>query len=103
MARSTTFESISTRPSSRNKVRPGQTSLRGASDAVRSAAGTAGQEAARLASTAQDSISRAGREAYRQGAQASQYVDGAVRNDPLIALAVVGALGFALGLLVGRR
>jgi ElaB/YqjD/DUF883 family membrane-anchored ribosome-binding protein len=86
-----------------NKVDDLGASLRGASDAARSAAGTAGQEAARLASTAQDGISRAGREAYRQGAQASQYVGGAVRSDPLIALAVMGALGFALGLLIGRR
>lgn len=78
-------------------------SIRSASDVAGSAAGRAGQEASRLATSAQEGISRAGRQAYRQGAQAGSYVGERVRSDPLIALAVVGALGFALGLLVGRR
>lgn len=78
-------------------------SVRGAFDAVRSIADQARQEDARLATTAQEGISRAGRQAYRHGAQAGEYVGGMVKGDPLIALAAVGVLGFALGLFIGRR
>jgi ElaB/YqjD/DUF883 family membrane-anchored ribosome-binding protein len=78
-------------------------SIRGASDAAKSAAERAGQEASRLATSAGEGISRSGRQAYRRGAQAGSYVGETVRSDPLISLAVVGALGFALGLLIGRR
>jgi ElaB/YqjD/DUF883 family membrane-anchored ribosome-binding protein len=78
-------------------------SVRSAADAVRSAADQASEGASRLATTAQEGVSRAGRQAYRQGAQAGAYVGDVVRSEPLIMLAAVGALGFALGLLVGRR
>ena len=56
-----------------------------------------------MARSAGEGLSRAGGQAYRQGAQASEAVGGMVRADPLPALLVAGAVGFALGLLIGRR
>ncbi len=89
--------------SASNKAEDVGASVRGVSDAVRSTADQACQGDARLATTAQEGISRAGRQAYQQGAQAGEYVGGMVRGDPLIALAAAGVLGFALGLFIGRR
>jgi ElaB/YqjD/DUF883 family membrane-anchored ribosome-binding protein len=78
-------------------------SARGVADAARSAAGRAGDEAIRAAKVARDGVSRVGGRAYREGAQAGEYVSDLVRSEPLMVLAAVGALGFALGLLIGRR
>ena len=72
-------------------------------DAARSAAGRAGDEVIRTAKVARDGVSRAGGRAYREGAQAGEYVGDLVRSEPLIVLTAVGAVAFALGLLVGRR
>lgn len=70
---------------------------------AKEALGKAGNSAASMARSAGESLSRAGGQAYRQGAQASEAVGGMVRADPLPALLVAGAVGFALGLLIGRR
>ena len=78
-------------------------SVRSASNAAMFAAGRAGEEAARATKTAREGISRASGQAYRQGAEAGEYVGSLVKSDPLLALLGAGALGFALGLLIGRR
>ena len=63
--------------------------------------------ASRMAREAGDSLTRVGGQAYRQSseaaAQTGDYVSGVMRNDPLLALLGAGAVGFALGLLIGRR
>jgi Na+/H+-translocating membrane pyrophosphatase len=68
-----------------------------------STASRAGEEAVRAAKAAQEGISRASRLAYRQGAEAGEYVGSLVKSDLLLTLSGAGALGFALGLLVARR
>ena len=78
-------------------------SVRSVSDAATSAASRAGEEVVRATKTAREGISRASGQAYRQGAEAGEYVGSLVKSDPLLALLGAGALGFALGLLVGRR
>jgi ElaB/YqjD/DUF883 family membrane-anchored ribosome-binding protein len=77
--------------------------IREASADAREAVGKAGASAAAMARTAGDRLSRAGGQAYRQGAQAGEAVGDMVKADPLPALLVAGAVGFALGLLFGRR
>jgi ElaB/YqjD/DUF883 family membrane-anchored ribosome-binding protein len=73
-----------------------------AEDAMATAS-EAAASASDMARSAGASLSRAGGQVYRQGAQTGEYVGGLVRSDPLLALLGAGALGFALGLLVGRR
>jgi hypothetical protein len=78
-------------------------SVRSVSDAAMSTASRAGEEAVRAAKTAQEGISCASRLAYRQGAEAGEYVGSLVKSDLLLTPSGAGALGFALGLLVARR
>ena len=73
------------------------------SGATATLANDATETAGRAATAAREGVSRAGEQVYRQGAQAGEYVGGLVKGDPLVALLGAGVLGFALGLLVGRR
>ena len=65
--------------------------------------------AQRAGATIQDTASKIGAETaelgeqvYEQGARGARYVSKNVEAEPLAALAIVGAIGFVLGFLVGR-
>jgi ElaB/YqjD/DUF883 family membrane-anchored ribosome-binding protein len=73
------------------------------SDDAMATVSDAAASAADMARSAGASISQAGGRVRRQGAQTGEYVGDLVKADPLLALLGAGALGFALGLLVGRR
>jgi ElaB/YqjD/DUF883 family membrane-anchored ribosome-binding protein len=78
-------------------------SVRSVSDAAMSVASRAGEEPVRATKPVREGISRASGQAYRQGVEAGEYVGSWVKTDPLLTLLGAGALGFVLGLLVGRR
>jgi ElaB/YqjD/DUF883 family membrane-anchored ribosome-binding protein len=78
-------------------------SARAIADGAIAAATHAGASAADMAKSAGEGISRTGRQVYRQGAQTGEYMSDLVRSDPLLAILGAGVVGFALGVLIGRR
>ncbi len=68
------------------------------SSAAESTASTLGDMAQRVGSQASD----LGGQAYAQGAQAAQYVGRQIKDEPVIAMLAAGALGIAIGYLIGR-
>jgi len=73
------------------------------------AAGEFKSAARRTGAAIQDAASRIGAETselgeqvYEQGARGARYVSRNVEAQPLAALAIVGAIGFLLGFVVGR-
>lgn len=70
---------------------------------VKSTAGQAGASAARLVDDLGERVTRGGEQAYRQTGRAAAYVGDTVRSEPLAMLLGVGAIGFALGMLMARR
>jgi ElaB/YqjD/DUF883 family membrane-anchored ribosome-binding protein len=90
-------------PAGQGKSDTGTGAARKVANNAMDAASQAGTSAAAMAKTVGQSASRAGEQAYRQSARTGEYVGSLVRSDPLLALVGAGALGFALGLLIGRR
>jgi ElaB/YqjD/DUF883 family membrane-anchored ribosome-binding protein len=76
---------------------------RGLADEARERVGEYGAQAGQMARQAGETLSQAGSEAYRQGQQATDYLNDRVREEPLLALLGAGAIGFALGVLIARR
>lgn len=69
---------------------------------IKSAAGRAGAAIQDTASKIGAETSELREQVYEQGARGGRYVSRNVEAQPLAALAIVGAVGFLLGFLVGR-
>ena len=72
------------------------------SEEITSAAGRAGAGVHSTARKIGTGTSELGEQAHEQGACGVRYVSRNVEAQPLAALAIVGAVGFLLGYLVGR-
>jgi len=70
---------------------------------ARGLAEEAGERVSEYGAQAGQMARQVGNEAYRQGQQATDYLNDRVREEPLLALLGAGAIGFALGLLIARR
>ena len=70
---------------------------------ARATAEQVGTSAARLVDDLGETVARSGERAYRKTGQAAAYVGDTVRAEPLAVLLGVGAIGFALGVLLSRR
>ena len=72
-------------------------------DEMKSAARRAGAAIQDTASKIGAETAELGEQVYEQGARGARYVSKNVEAQPLTALPIVGAIGFVLGLLAGRR
>jgi ElaB/YqjD/DUF883 family membrane-anchored ribosome-binding protein len=72
-------------------------------DEIKSAARRAGAAIQGTASKIGAETAELGEQVYEQGARGARYVSKNVEAQPLAALAIVGAIGFVLGFLAGRR
>lgn len=84
--------------------------LAAATETVSDLAGKAGTAAAGAASTihgaASETVKQAGdaaAKAYKQGAQAAEYLSHKTTEQPLVALLIAGAIGFSIGYMLFRR
>ena len=68
------------------------------SSAMESATSTLGDVAQRVGAQASD----LGEQAYAQSAEAVKYVGKQIKDEPVIAMLAAGALGIAIGFLIGR-
>jgi ElaB/YqjD/DUF883 family membrane-anchored ribosome-binding protein len=69
---------------------------------IKSAAGRAGTAMQDTARKIGAETSELGEQVYEQGARGARYVSRNVKAQPLAALAIVGAVGIVLGVLIGR-
>lgn len=84
--------------------------LAAATETVSDLAGKAGTAAAGAASTihgaASETVKQAGdaaAKAYKQGAQAGEYLSHKTTEQPLVALLIAGAIGFSIAYMLFRR
>lgn len=85
---------------SKDASAPGQTTASEATGEPRGQASTAGGTPGASVS---DAVKGTGQYAYQQGSQLASQGTAFVREQPLLALALTGAVCFVLGFLLGRR
>ena len=73
-----------------------------AKDAVASAAGSAASTLGDMAQRVGSQAADVGEQAYARATQAAEYAGRQVKDEPVIAMLAAGALGIAIGYLIGR-